>query len=302
MYKWAFCEKNGVKISTSVLVGSVRSLKSNIYDNIVIVLDGYPSRSKKILPSYKGTRVKDETFVSLGIPKLETVQFLTKIGERIGKNVSVVCSPMQETDEVISSLVHHISGNLPSKASFISKLNQRSLLDDKMLSSLQPGVETSLFIPSEGTSIISTTDGDFIQLQRFDNVYIDKSTSGKEVTNTWTSASTHSLNPYATIIYKSIYGDVGDNIPPICPTDKEVLRDISKINSIEDVRLLRESVDSEVKLPKRLEYLYKSIIHHRTQFIINYEVAFLKFISYPIKLSYPEYRIEDTIEKYNLKV
>lgn len=301
VYGWARQEVGGVTIDTSSLVGSIRSLKSNIYDNIVIVLDGVPMRSKALMPSYKGTRNKDDTFSNVGISKLETVQFLTKIGPCIGKQVSVVCSPCQETDEVISSLVHHITDNLPPRALFTSRLNQRSFNSDRLLSPLNQGLEISEFIPEKGTAIISTTDGDFIQLQRFDQVYIDESTSGKKITNTWTSKSTAGLNPCATILYKAILGDVGDNIPAaIYPLDKRIITYLKRFCTQEQVQFFKDAIYNG-KRPEEFYELYDIVIHGRTQFLINWDVAFLRFVSYPFQLEYPDYRISDTITKYNLK-
>ena len=132
VYTYAKQNVNGVTIDTSVLVGFIRCLKANLAEDIIIVLDGVPEQSKKVLPSYKGQRMHDDLSLSIGVPKLEVVKFLTKIGSLIGKNIKVVCSPGQETDEVVSSIVHHITGNLPPRATFIDKLNSRELSSDRM--------------------------------------------------------------------------------------------------------------------------------------------------------------------------
>lgn len=308
VYKYSCTNVNGVEVDTSILYGFIRALKSNIATDIVIVLDGVPYKSLSVLPEYKGQRMHDETSNSVRVPKLEVVQFLTKIGPKIGKNIKVVCSPGQETDEVIASLVHHITGNLPPRHLFLDKLNTKEIPSDRMLQYLAKDMYIKTkYIPDEyDTVIIASTDGDFIQLQRWDNVFIDKSSSGKEISSHVTSESTCGTTPLASIVYKSVYGDISDNIPSIkVPWNKDkFISDINKyITSDEDLqRFFLESTTGVIS-NWNLSYAAKFISKNCSkQFRTNWTVAFLVFRSYPFALEYPSYNIESTLKKYNLKV
>lgn len=307
VYKFAKIELNGVTIDTSVFVGFIRCLKSNISKDIVIVLDGVPSRSLELLPGYKGQRSHDETSNFIAPPKIETIQFLTKIGTLLHKNISVLCSPMQETDEVIASLVYEITKNLPSRAEFLSKLNSRSIDDDKFLKGYNHGLTLERFHHNYDSAVIGSTDGDFIQLQRFNGVSIDTSSSGRKVSSQRTSKSTAEVSPIASIVYKAIFGDASDNIPqlPIAFTKQDILPLLNiYINTEVDLLNFKGAcIYNTDKAPKGLRtlanHIYKTC---KKQFDINWTVAFLEFRSFPLKLSYPDYNIEETLKKYDLKV
>ena len=305
VYTYAKQNVNGVTIDTSVLVGFIRCLKANLAEDIIIVLDGVPEQSKKVLPSYKGQRMHDDLSLSIGVPKLEVVKFLTKIGSLIGKNIKVVCSPGQETDEVVSSIVHHITGNLPPRATFIDKLNSRELSSDRMLKYLDNDkVKLDKYIPDATEAVIASTDGDFIQLQRWEGVYIDTSSSGKEISHCRTSKSTSGLTPIASIAYKAIYGDVSDNIPANkIPWKKEevVAKLNAKIRTEKDLDTFYKACisGSQSSINELSTYIYKTC---QKQFMINWIVAFLTFRSYPYIVTYPDYDIHETISRYKLKV
>lgn len=307
VYKYAKISINGVDVDTSVLVGFIRCLKANLANNIVIVLDGVPIQSKRVLPTYKGQRSHDEIPSMIGVPKLEVIKFLTRFGELINKNIKVVCSPGQETDEVISSIIHHITGHIPNRADFISKLNSRPLNSDRILKYLDAdGVITETYKPNCSSAVIASTDGDFIQLQRWDNIFIDTSSSGKEISNIRKSKSTSEVSPLASIVYKAIYGDVSDNIPAIkMPWKKEdVINRLNKYIKIEeDLNKFYDSCMQDRPFIVGLRDITNYISRFaKFQFEINWAVAFLTFRSYPIKLYYPNYDIRDTIKKYKLKV
>lgn len=306
VYKYSRVSVNGVSIDTSILTGFIRCLKANISNDILIVLDGVPLQSLSVLPGYKGQRQHDQTPSGLSVSKLEVVQFLTKVGELIGKNIKVVCSPGQETDEVISSIVHHVTGHLPARAEFISKLNTRKLSSDNMLKYLDSGVITTKYIPNYQGVIIASTDGDFIQLQRWQGVAIDTSNSNKRVSRETTSKSTSGLSPVASIVYKAIYGDISDNIPAIkVPYKKdEVLHSLNNhIKTDEDLLRFYTACtggsDKSSPLSILESYIHKNCLK---QFQVNWTVAFLTFRSYPLELWYPDYNIQDTIRKYKLKI
>lgn len=306
VYTYAKQSVNGVTIDTSVLVGFIRCLKANLANDILIVLDGVPMQSKSVLPSYKGQRMHDDMATNIGVPKLEVIKFLTGIGPLIGKNVKVLCSPGQETDEVIASIVHHVTGNLPKRAEFISALNTRDIDSDRMLRYLnKDGLNLAKYVPEEYQGvIIASTDGDFIQLQRWEGVYIDTSSSGKEISHNRTSKSTSGLTPIASIAYKAIYGDVSDNIPSNkIPWKKEdvVSKLNAKITTEQELFNFRNACVSggDCTYPELANYIR---LNCAKQFEVNWDVAFLKFRSYPLEVSYPEYDIRNTISKYKLKI
>ena len=309
VYTYARRDVNGVQVDTSVLVGFIRCLKANLADDIAIVLDGVPTQSNSVLPSYKGQRINDDLSTVIGVPKLEVIKFLTKIGPLIGKNIVVLCSPGQETDEVISSMVHHITGHLPNRHLFISRLNTKPLESDRMLKYLTGDkYQVSQYVPNCEGAIIASTDGDFIQLQRWANVCIDTSSSGKEISNTRTSKSTSQLTPIASIAYKAIYGDVSDNISANkLPWKKDdVIRLLNEyLKTEDDLNKFKESISNgnfiglSGQVLKVAKYLNESC---KKQFDINWTVAFLTFRSYPLKIEYPDYDIKDTIDRYKLKV
>ena len=188
----------GVLLDTSVLTGYIKSLRANIFNNIVIVLDGVPLRSKAILPNYKGTRLNSEN-INLGIPKLEVIKFLTAVGPLLGKTINVVIAPGQEADQVISSIAHLAQyDKIPEDYQFLNSISYLPLDADKVLKYLNvPELDMEPYYPIKENVIIATTDSDMAQLQRFSNVYIDTSTSGKAVTDTRTAKAVQSLNPYA---------------------------------------------------------------------------------------------------------
>lgn len=306
VYKFARAVYNNVEVDTSVIYGFTRCLRVNMAKDIVIVLDGIPRQSLSVLPSYKGQRAHDEQSTTVRVPKLEVIQYLTKIGERLGKNIKVVCSPGQETDEVISSLVHHITGHLPARARFLSKLNQREIASDGMLRYLDKGLLTKEYVPNYDGAIIGSTDGDFIQLQRWPNVSIDTSSSGKAISSEVTTESTHGATPVASIAYKAIYGDISDNIPAnkLSIKKEDVIRMLNdNLTTDEELSVFYNQCvgkdSSKTGLYALAALINRECLH---QFKINWTVAFLTFRSYPFELEFPDYNIETTIKKYKLKV
>lgn len=296
VFKYATRQVSNVVFDNSVCYGFVKALKSNISDNIVICLDGVPAQSLSILPSYKGQRNHDDDRNTISMSKRELIMFLTKIGSLLGKNVKVVCSPCQETDEVIASLVYYLKGGV-SNADFITSLNSRRLEDDPYLKTLSKDVVTSLYKPADFNKIvIGSTDGDFIQLQRFEDVYIDLSTSCKKVLPLRESKSTYNTNPFAAILCKSLLGDSSDNVPTAIKGNKAKLV---------------ETINKEVVDQSTLDLYYKGIIDRSLLkefsidvklFKINHDVTCLKFRSLPILLDYPTYNIEETINKYGIRI
>lgn len=296
VHKYAKKEVSGVDIDTSILVGYLRALKLNYIKDIIIVIDGTPKRSKDLLPSYKGQRSKegDET---LQVPRLEILQFLSAVGSIIGKNIKIVCAPNQEADQVISSLVHIITGNLPQRSKFISMCNTYSISEDKCLRYIKDYITNELDLSMYDSAVIGTTDSDMFQLMRFEGVCIDSSTSGKVIAKQ-TPEAVHNLPPSAIALYKSIYGDISDNVPPInldYPKDNLLkmltkVRDNETLNSV--INTIRTS-NSEIA---------KKIRKDQASFERNLEITKLDFYSFPIQISFPSYDIRTTIDKYGLRL
>ena len=311
VYSWAKKEVNGVLVDTSVLVGYIRSLKSNLFDNIVIVLDGVPVQSLDSLQGYKGQRSKEKDGIGLGVPYLEVVKFLSKIGSLIGKQVQVVCAPQQEADQVISSICHLVTNNLPPRASFIEMLNTKELSSDRVLKYLDvPELRKHKLDVSASTSVvIASTDADMLQLQRFDGVCVDTSTSGKQVSHVTTAKAVCDLPPAAVPLYKAIYGDVSDNIPPIGLkhyTKEHVCKVLSKVSGAKTAESFHKFINSGPieGLDINLQKIATAIaVEKKVQdFNRNWDVTFLKFYSTPFVLNFDDYDINDTIKKYGLRI
>lgn len=302
VHKYAKKIISGVSVDISVLVGYLRSFKQMMQSDIMIVLDGIPKMSLELLPSYKGQRLKEHDD-ECGVPKHELIQFLTQIGTIYNKNISVVCSPGQEADQVISSIVHVITNNLPKKYKLISSLNRIPLSEDPYLSFLKNPVLSEVDLSEYDSVIIATTDSDMRALQRYHNVFIDTSTSGKCINDSLTADAVHYVNPAAICIYKAIYGDISDNVPKYdISTDFIKLIDRS-VKSDEDVQKFISNVETrtfDCSYGSLLRLLDK--IDRFKLFKTNIQVVNLEFYSMPLKVSYNNYDIKSTIEKYSLRV
>lgn len=292
-------EVANVLLDTSELYGIYRTLQSIPYDNIVIVIDGIPTRSNTILSSYKGNRSKDDTSEGYTISQKDIIKSLTCASELLKKSIHVVCSPCQETDEVISSIVHEAVSLLPNNHIFIDKLNSKSFKDDRCLKKYDDASKTKFHVEPGSKIVIASTDGDFIQLQRYPNVYIDTSMTGKEVSNTRSSKSTCGLTPIQTIMYKAIFGDSSDNIPAVYLSSKqkkEVLDLISSVKSEEDLETILNSIMTSPKT--EIETL---LFSQRKTIRTNLQVTQLKFVSFPYELHY-NFDTKAYINKYKVRI
>lgn len=292
---------NGVSVDVSVLVGYLRSLRINPFDKIYIVLDGIPFRSLSILPGYKGQRNK-EVNDSVSVPHLEVAQFLSKIGTLLNKDIRLVCAPGQEADQVISSIVHMATGNLPMRYKFISQLASYPLDSDRCLRYLTLGNPkvTPLEVGYEPV-VIGTTDSDMQQLCKFDSVIIDNSTSGRNIRST-TATAVHGLPPAAIPIYKAICGDISDNVPAISKVSPDtVAHFLTRIKTKEDADSFLGIIKQRSIDHNNVE-LSSWILSNFSDFKRNYEVVNLKFFSIPVQVEFPDYDINTTINKYKLRV
>lgn len=299
VYPFAKVESSGVMTDTSVLFGFARILPLLPYKDIIIVLDGIPTISKSILPGYKGQRLHDDQKEGTSISHVELVTWLSNVGRVINKNISVVCSPCQETDEVIASIVYQAIDKLPKNYKFVAMLHSKPITEDRVLAKYESLATSNLVVEPNSKCVIASTDGDFLQLQRFLGVYIDLSLTGKDVSNKHTSKSTDGLNPLQTILYKTVFGDVSDNIPsvPTTPKQKQQVKDYIK------------SVLSEEQLNKCLNNIWNSPTNEVEAFLygyrritkINYEVAHLEFRGYPLLL-YKECDPFNLLNKYKVRM
>ena len=207
---------SGVQVPVGIPLGFIRSLKSLVYTDILIALDGVPRMFSTWLPQYKGQRVK-EPHEGVGFPRAEMIKMLTVLGKMIGKNIQVVCAPGQEADQVISSICYLVKYKESPKWRKSTAFN--SLLfpikDDYMLSRYAEDSTMELINVDEFDSVvIGTTDSDMHQLKALGEVYLDSSTSGKGLTfYDSTPAAVCHLPPHCIGAYKAIVGDTSDNIP-----------------------------------------------------------------------------------------
>ena len=291
----------GNTYDTSVLFGMFKSLKTLPYKHIAIVLDGYPLRSMELLPSYKSGRVH-QLQSKLQIPQHILLSLCCEYGSKLGKDVHIVCSPCQETDEVIASLV---LGRVapPSDKELLSMLNTKPFEDDPFLKKYHTHVvKTSQFSPIRDVDIIASTDGDFIQLQGYPSVFIDKSTSGHSVSNQVTSKSTASLPPFASLVYKAIYGDSSDAVKSVryrLPKTKYLpyLKDIDTLDKVTDAYN-----QCTGKTPP-LNPLFQEVVCYKENFLRNWEIVKLKYISEPFEIFFePITNFSFLIESYGIHI
>ena len=303
-------EINGVTIDTSVLFGFIRSLRSNFYDNIFICLDGTPQRHLDILPSYKGQR-QMEPNEATKVASSEIIMFLSKLGPLIGKQIHVVASPNQEADQVMSSLALLSVGKAPSNHKFFTKLCHNgfiTLKTDPSFDRLDNGDLNLEIVPFDfESSVISSTDSDMYQLLHFPGIHIDSSTNGRKIVSK-TPKAVKFLSPGCIPAYKMIVGDVSDNVPKIdIPiSDKGLIELIKKyLYNPETIDLfvqeMRTGMLSDIS---PLRSIQKYILDHNLlqALIVNREITTLNYYSTPLKLTYPNYDIQETIQKYRLKV
>lgn len=299
----------GVNINISTLYGWTRALKSLNYEDIFICLDGYPALSKSWLPSYKGTRQK-ETDETIYVPKLVLMQFLTKLGERLGKNIKVICSPGQEADQVISSAVHLMRGQVTEDQLFAASFNNTmiDISQDRMMKPFADGaVLTEIPFDYYDICIIGTTDSDMYQLSAIKDVYIDSSMSGTQINySKETPVAVHNLEPEIIASYKMLVGDTSDNVKGIkIPRGFDIMPAVKCLKDDDRRRRFIKSL-SETKNPFKgvMGPVWDLIKQQKLETTIktNYKVTHLEYYSTPRLLEYPEYQIASTIKKYSLKV
>lgn len=307
MFDLGILNDRGARINTSVLHGFNQAIRSNRFSDIIIALDGYPSRSLSIYPQYKMNREhgkSDTLFVS----KKEVFQFLTKIGDFYGKRVRVVASYGQEADQVIASLVHMALGTKDSKDALFSSL---AALDDihtdPYIGSCIEEVEP-LTLGTYDSVVVGTTDSDMYQLKSLGDVFFDSSWTGSKINYTDTTPkAVHGMPPSLIAIYKAFLGDTSDNIPAVIPSRRATaVRDIIRryLNTEESFLNFCMALRLGLQVPDELLSLRSWVLEVGGPEALrrNYSVVKLRFEGFPKQLVYPSYSVEETIKKYKLKV
>lgn len=307
MFDLGILDDRGARINTSVLHGFNQAIRSNRFSDIIIALDGYPSRSLSIYPQYKMNREhgkSDTLFVS----KKEVFQFLTKIGDFYGKRVRVVASYGQEADQVIASLVHMALGTKDSKDALFSSL---AALDDihtdPYIGSCIEEVEP-LSLGTYDSVVIGSTDSDMAQLKAMGDVFMDSSWSGSKIDySDNTPKAVHNMPPATIAVYKAFLGDTSDNVPAVVPTRRgKVIREliVKYFQDEESFLNFCLAIRLGLKVPVDLICLKKWVMETGGVDALrrNYAVTKLRFESTPLELSYPNYDIKSTIEKYKLRI
>lgn len=299
----------GIDYDISVPFGFIRSLKSNPFKDIVICLDAAPRINTNYIPSYKGQRLKEPN-ESMKFPRVELVKMLTQIGGEIGKNIKVVASEGQESDQVIASITYKVSGLVDDFQSMASSMISKQVREDSYLKRFSEGMEEKILrLGSFDAVCIGTTDSDMYQLTHLPNVMVDQSTSGKSLNmGEMTPKAVKGIVPGAIVAYKAIMGDKSDNVPslPLGLKDTELINNINKeLNSPSKFHSFVKDLQLGVEFNSRfLSELANRIRATNTvsQLITNNKVTELTYISDPHIIEYPSYNIKETLIKYGLKI
>lgn len=297
----------GVNIDMSAVYGWMKSLRMSPFKNIAICIDGYPEFSNRWFPSYKGQRVK-EPEESLQFSKVTLVKLLTQFGKLTGKNIGVYCSQGQEADQVISSIVHIVTHNVPDSYKEDSELYNSIIYKDTVLKKFMEGAKIEIGnFEIYDKAIVASTDFDLFQLKGI-GAGIDISIYGNSI-----SYKDAPLKAFEYIeakcipAYKMFMGDVSDRIPRIKTSFKK--KEIIAI--IKQYFLNNQSIESFISnlliqnnvYGGNLNSLFNQIIAtgQVKQLIANHKITWLTYYSIPNKLSYENYDIQETINHYNLK-
>jgi len=210
---------SGVHVNVSVPFGWIRTLKGLPFNDIIIALDGDPIQMCSYLPSYKGQRSK-EPDEEIGFPRKHLISLLTSLGPALGKNIHVAFSPGQEADQVISSVVHMVAKQVTPMQARLQSMQRMKLEDDPYLSRFKEldhaDLSSTVNWKDFHSVVVGTTDSDMYQLLRFDNVFLDTSTSGKEIqSGQSTPKMVEFLKPGCIPAYKAFWGDTSDHVPGI---------------------------------------------------------------------------------------
>lgn len=315
VYKFKYTFNLGVKleggayVDTSVLHGFNIAIKSQRFDDIIVALDGCPIRSLDILPQYKQQREHSKSD-KMYVPKKEVLQFLTKLGEIHGKRVRVVASYGQEADQVIASVASIALGKVPKTQCWMADVvaREHSVKEDPYLSNYVES-EFPLGLDTDYNSVvIGSTDSDMAQLKAMGDVFMDSSWSGSKIDySDNTPKAVHNMPPATIAVYKAFLGDTSDNVPAVVPTRRgKVIREliVKYFQDEESFLNFCSAIRLGLKVPVDLICLKKWVMETGGVEALrrNYAVTKLRFESTPLELSYSNYDIKSTIEKYKLRI
>lgn len=315
VYKFKYTFNLGVKleggayVDTSVLHGFNIAIKSQRFDDIIVALDGCPIRSLDILPQYKQQREHSKSD-KMYVPKKEVLQFLTKLGEIHGKRVRVVASYGQEADQVIASVASIALGKVPKTQCWMADVvaREHSVKEDPYLSNYVES-EFPLGLDTDYNSVvIGSTDSDMAQLKAMGDVFMDSSWSGSKIDySDNTPKAVHNMPPATIAVYKAFLGDTSDNVPAVVPTRRgKVIRKliVKYFQDEESFLNFCSAIRLGLKVPVDLICLKKWVMETGGVDALrrNYAVTKLRFESTPLELSYSNYDIKSTIEKYKLRI
>lgn len=290
-------EVAGVKISTSVLYGLLKYIKS-IHNPTIFCLEGYPKLFKYYDPLYKGNRSKEKED-GVNVPVSDIIKICCFYASLRGIDIKFAYSPNQEADQVISSLQKAVFNR---RLQIFQPENPSNDFYWKRYASLKP---VKMEIPEVDRILIKTTDSDMYQLmdertrianQLSDNVGVDK-----------TPKAVNFLPPETIPVYKAFVGDKSDNIP-------SVVKDFSTkrfFSIISDVLTDKTDLEKFILLTrdrkkyKGAEDLQNHILEQNSlnRLSVNHKMTTLGFYSMPWSLVPKNYdSVVSLVEKYKIKL
>lgn len=156
--------------------------------------------------------------------------------------------------------------------------------------------------------VIGSTDSDMYQLKALGDVFMDSSWSGSKIDYSEnTPKAVHNMPANTIAIYKAFLGDTSDNVPAVVPTRRgKTVRDliVRFLNTEESFLNFCSCLRLGLQIPSELILLKRWVLEEGGVDALrrNYSVVKLGFESTPCILSYPTYSIQDTIDKYRLRV
>lgn len=266
----SYVKKNRV-LYDCTCISAIRTLcKKSMYTN-VLCLDGIPQSSSVLQSTYKGTRDFEES--NIIVPSMVESALMYCYYASIHNITPLVCFKLgEEADQVISSLVHLTINNYSSfNDVFYNYTTDRRLR--ALLEYDTESVDHYISQWSDANLVIDSTDADFIQLQRYPQVFIlDKGV----VTKTKASKSTGYVSPSQSIIYKAVLGDKSDFVKPAIPS-KHTNAVLSIIKDLSD-----EDVDLCIKSPvQEFTRLFKSYGINIQTSLRNLDITKLSYYGKP---------------------
>lgn len=212
-YKWSKSDIDGVVYNTSIMAGFADTFRSIPYTDIVIAIGGTPKRRQSLLPAYIAKRHHLNKGITTFPDMLSTLQFIVACGKQFDKNIRIVAVPNQESDEVISSIVHAFTHKLPTNATFIDSVVNKDFTTDPAFDYLTDFATGSAqhLAHNYDELIIASSDPDLAQLCRYPNIRVDMSTNCSKLRNAMTLTSLHGVLPLSSILFRALYAYTGED-------------------------------------------------------------------------------------------